>query len=119
MDNILTKTVDLRINLNIDGRSTSSKSHTHPSPSQVSRLLTSSLFLGVQVPYSTQYESWGLSGTSGLSGNLGKTTLRLNRSCLNLFFFLFLILLKSQRIILLKSQRTPPEVLLLFSTGTV
>jgi hypothetical protein len=45
--NILTKDKDLRINLNIDGAPISSKSHTHPSHSQTSRLLNSSLSLGV------------------------------------------------------------------------
>ena len=40
----------LRINLNLDGTPIASKSHTHPSHSQTSRLLTSSLSLGVPVP---------------------------------------------------------------------
>jgi hypothetical protein len=40
--------------LNIDGVSITSKSHTHPSHSQTSRLLTSSLSLGVPVPRPTQ-----------------------------------------------------------------
>ena len=40
----------LWITLNIDGAPISSKSHTHPSHSQTSRLLTSSLSLGVPVP---------------------------------------------------------------------
>ena len=44
----------LRINLNIDGAPITSKSHTHPSHSQTSRLLTSSLSLGVPVPRPTQ-----------------------------------------------------------------
>jgi hypothetical protein len=44
----------LRINLNIDGAPIASKSHTHPSHSQTSRLLTSSLSLGVPVPRPTQ-----------------------------------------------------------------
>ncbi len=52
--NILTKTTTLRINVNIDGVSIASKSHTHPSHSQTSRLLTSSLSLGVPVPRPTQ-----------------------------------------------------------------
>jgi hypothetical protein len=63
--NILVKAAALRINLNIDGLSIlsntnthrspiASKSHTHPSHSQTSRLLTSSLFLGVPVPRATQ-----------------------------------------------------------------
>ncbi len=39
---------------NIDGAPTASKSHTHPSHSQTSRLLTSSLSLGVPVPRVTQ-----------------------------------------------------------------
>jgi hypothetical protein len=38
----LTKTTGLRITLNLDGGSITSKSHTHPSHSQTSRLLTSS-----------------------------------------------------------------------------
>ena len=45
--NILAKAADLRINLNLDGAPIVSKSHTHPSHSQTSRLLTSSLSLGV------------------------------------------------------------------------
>ena len=47
---ILVKSVVLRINLNIDGESIPSRSYTYPSHSQTSRLLTSSLFLGVPVP---------------------------------------------------------------------
>ncbi len=50
----LTKTAALRINLNIDGTPITSRTHTHPSHSQTSRLLTSSLSLGVPVPRSTQ-----------------------------------------------------------------
>jgi hypothetical protein len=50
----LTKTAALRIHLNIDGVPIASKSHTHPSHSQTSRLLTSSLSLGVPVPRPTQ-----------------------------------------------------------------
>jgi hypothetical protein len=46
--NILAKAAALRITLNI-----ASKSHTHPSHSQNSRLLTSSLSLGVPVPHAT------------------------------------------------------------------
>jgi hypothetical protein len=52
--NIFTKDAVLRINLNIDGSTIESKSHTHPSHSQTSRLLTSSLSLGVPVPRPTQ-----------------------------------------------------------------
>jgi hypothetical protein len=47
--NILAKAASLRINLNLDGAPIASKSHTHPSHSQTSRLLTSSLSLGVPV----------------------------------------------------------------------
>jgi hypothetical protein len=54
IDNILTKTVTLRIVLNIDGVPVVSRSHTHPSHSQTSRLLTSSLSLGVPVSHVTQ-----------------------------------------------------------------
>jgi hypothetical protein len=50
----LLKTVVLRINLNLVGALIASKSHTHPSNSQTSRLLTSSLSLGVPVPRPTQ-----------------------------------------------------------------
>jgi hypothetical protein len=39
----LVKVAALRINLNLDGVPITSKSHTHPSHSQTSRLLTSSL----------------------------------------------------------------------------
>jgi hypothetical protein len=41
--NILAKAAALRINLNLDGSPIASKSHTHPSHSQTSRLLTSYL----------------------------------------------------------------------------
>jgi hypothetical protein len=50
----LVKAAVLRINLNLDGAPIASKSHTHPSHSQTSRLLTSSLPLGVPVPRPTQ-----------------------------------------------------------------
>jgi hypothetical protein len=40
----------LRITLNLDGAPITSKSHTHPSHSETSRLLTSFLSLGVPVP---------------------------------------------------------------------
>ncbi len=52
--NILVKASALRIDLNIDGSPIASKSHTHPSHSQTSRLLISSLSLGVPVPRPTQ-----------------------------------------------------------------
>jgi hypothetical protein len=51
---ILLKAAALRINLNLDGAPITSQSHTHPSHSQTSRLLTSSLSLGVPVPRPTQ-----------------------------------------------------------------
>ena len=50
----LAKAAALRINLNIDGAPIASRTHTHPSHSQTSRLLTSSLSLGVPVPRVTQ-----------------------------------------------------------------
>ena len=50
----LAKAAALRINLNIDGAPIISRTHTHPSHSQTSRLLTSSLSLGVPVPRATQ-----------------------------------------------------------------
>ena len=46
----LAKAAALRINLNIDGAPITSRTHTHPSHSETSRLLTSSLSLGVPVP---------------------------------------------------------------------
>ena len=51
---ILVKVAGLWITLSIDGAPIASKSHTHPSHSQTSRLLTSSLSLGVPVPLGTQ-----------------------------------------------------------------
>jgi hypothetical protein len=54
LDNILAKTTALRIMLNIDVTPVASRSHTHPSHSQTSLLLTSSLSLGVPVPRVTQ-----------------------------------------------------------------
>jgi hypothetical protein len=50
----LSKTVALCIVLNLDGAPIVSKSHTHPSHSQTSRLLTSSLSLCLPVPRPTQ-----------------------------------------------------------------
>jgi hypothetical protein len=52
--NILAKAAALRITLNIDGAPLTSRSRTHPSHSQTSRLVTSSLSLGVPVPRTTQ-----------------------------------------------------------------
>ncbi len=52
--NIIAKASVFRVNLNLDGTPISSNSHTHPSHSQTSRLLTSSLSLGVPVPRPTQ-----------------------------------------------------------------
>ena len=53
VENILTKTEVYRITLNVDGTPVPSTSHTHPSHSQTSRLLTSYLSLGVPVPRAT------------------------------------------------------------------
>ena len=50
----LAKVSALRINLNIDGAPIISRTHTHPSHSQTSHLLTSSLSLGIPVPRATQ-----------------------------------------------------------------
>ena len=52
--NILDESEDLRIMLNIDGSPVTSRSQTHPSHSQTSRFLTSSLSLGVPGPHVTQ-----------------------------------------------------------------
>ncbi len=52
--NIIAKASALRVNLNLDGTPIVSSSHTHPSHSQTSLLLTSSLSLGVPVPRPTQ-----------------------------------------------------------------
>jgi hypothetical protein len=52
--NILAKASAFRVNLDFDGAPIASNSHTHPSHSQRSRLLTSSLSLGVPVPRPTQ-----------------------------------------------------------------
>jgi hypothetical protein len=51
---ILAKAAALRVHLNLDGAPIASNSHTHPSHSQTSRLLTSSLSLGVPTPRPTQ-----------------------------------------------------------------
>ena len=50
----LAKEAALRITLNLDGAPIISKSHTHPSHSQTSRLLASSLSLGIPGPRATQ-----------------------------------------------------------------
>jgi len=51
----LPKSASLRVNVNVDGVPITSRTHTHPSHSQTSRLLTSSLSLGVPVPRPTEY----------------------------------------------------------------
>jgi hypothetical protein len=51
----LAKAADLRVVLNLDGAPIASKSHTHPSHSPTSRLLTSSLSLGLPVPRINNY----------------------------------------------------------------
>ena len=50
----LAKDAALRVNLSLDGAPITSRIHTHPSHSRTSRLLTSSLFLGVPVSRATQ-----------------------------------------------------------------
>jgi hypothetical protein len=50
----LAKVAAMSVNLNIDGAPITSRSHTHPSHSQASRLLTSSLSLGVPVPHTME-----------------------------------------------------------------
>jgi hypothetical protein len=50
----LAKASALSITLTLDGATIISRTHTHPSHSQTSRLLTSSLSLGVPVPRATQ-----------------------------------------------------------------
>jgi hypothetical protein len=52
--NILVKGESLRMTLHTDETPLTSRSHTHPSHSQTSRLLTSSLSVGVPVPHATQ-----------------------------------------------------------------
>ncbi len=47
----------MRITLNLDGTPVISQTHTHPSHSPTSRLITSSLSLGVPVPLGTVYVS--------------------------------------------------------------
>ena len=54
----LAKAAALRVNLNIDGAPIASRTHTHPSHSQTSRLLTSSLSLGVPVPRPTHKQQY-------------------------------------------------------------
>ena len=54
---ILTKAEVLQINLNIDDTLITSRSHIHPSHTQNSRLLTSSLSLGVPGPRSSVSET--------------------------------------------------------------
>ena len=51
--NILAKDAGLRITLNVDDTPVASRSHTHPSHSQTTRLLTSSMSLGITVPHVT------------------------------------------------------------------
>ena len=55
IDSSLSKAAAMRVNLNIDGAHITSRSHTHPSHVQESRLLTSSLSLGVPVPHTMEW----------------------------------------------------------------
>ena len=55
IDSSLAKAASMRVNLNIDGAPITSRSYTHPSHSQESRLLTSSLSLGVPVPRTMEW----------------------------------------------------------------
>ena len=54
VDSTLTKATALRVNLNIDDGPITLRTHTHPSHSETSRLLTSSLSLGVPLPRPTE-----------------------------------------------------------------
>ena len=54
VDLTLVKVASLRITCNLDGTPITSTTHTHPSHSETSRLLTSSLTLGAPVPRATQ-----------------------------------------------------------------
>ncbi len=54
VDLALDKEASLRITINLDGSPITLRTHTHPSHSQTSRLLTSSLSLDVPVPRATQ-----------------------------------------------------------------
>ena len=54
VDNTVVMVETLRVILKIDGTPIVSQSHTHPSHSETSRLLTSSLSLGVPVSQGTQ-----------------------------------------------------------------
>jgi hypothetical protein len=54
VDLALAKAAALHVVLNLDGAPITSKSHSHPSHSETSRLLTSSLSLGLPVPRPTQ-----------------------------------------------------------------
>jgi hypothetical protein len=58
VSSILAKASDLRMNLNLDAVPITSKSHTHPLHSQTSRLLTSSLSLGVLITPTLIYTSY-------------------------------------------------------------
>ena len=53
VDNILTKSTVLRININNDDAPISSHTHTHPSQSQTSRIFSTSLSLGIPFLRST------------------------------------------------------------------
>ena len=54
VDITLVKVAVVRVNLNIDDTTITARTHTHPSHSPTSRLLTSSLSLGVPVPRPTE-----------------------------------------------------------------
>jgi hypothetical protein len=71
VDLTLAKTTSLHINLNIDGSPITSRTHTHPSHSQTSRLLTSSLSLGVPVPRHVDSSDLGFSLSSHRHSYIG------------------------------------------------
>ncbi len=97
LDNILTKTVILRLNLNIDGSPITSKSHTHPSHSQTSRLLLNDLVSILRCsspPSKPVYESCNLHGVgpSSLSFSLSSHRhLLMHRSSIYISFYRLII----------------------------
>jgi hypothetical protein len=86
----LVMTAVLRVNLNLDREPITSRTHTHPSHSQTSRLLTSSLFLGVPVPRVTRHDAQDHTCTTRTVLRSGhRTTVRVVKKKLKFFLVPF------------------------------
>jgi hypothetical protein len=108
----LAKAAALRITLTLDGAPITSKSHTHPSHSQTSRLLTSSLSLGALSINNKQWKSrdaqrtsWRIAINKGIQQQMGSMHGRLD------LYWLSVLTIGSEGLVILSRQRRPDETI--------